>query len=71
MISANLGSYPFVIISDYKTTKDTYAKDGEAYDGKIHFSGALTEAFRDSHGMVFTEKLVSCSAAERKISRRA
>ncbi|KAJ1355938.1 hypothetical protein KIN20_013534 [Parelaphostrongylus tenuis] len=44
-----IGSHPFVILSDYKTKKDTYAKGGESYAGKFHFSRVLTEAFRGGH----------------------
>ncbi|KAJ1351538.1 hypothetical protein KIN20_007571, partial [Parelaphostrongylus tenuis] len=42
-----IGSYPFVMISDYKTIKETFIKDGDAFSGKFQFKEP-TMAFRAS-----------------------
>ncbi|WKY10972.1 hypothetical protein Q1695_002932 [Nippostrongylus brasiliensis] len=50
-----IGYVPFVMVSDYKTLKDTFVKDGDAYAGKFHFEEA-TKAYRGgSYGVVETE----------------
>ncbi|KJH40170.1 hypothetical protein DICVIV_13898 [Dictyocaulus viviparus] len=38
-----IGSYPFVMVSDYKTIKDTFIKDGDAYSGKFIFNEIIKQ----------------------------
>ncbi|KAJ1367911.1 hypothetical protein KIN20_028938 [Parelaphostrongylus tenuis] len=49
-----IGSHPFVMISDYKTMKDTFVKDGEAYTGKFHFEGVAKDYRGGEYGVVET-----------------
>ncbi|VDM57103.1 unnamed protein product [Angiostrongylus costaricensis] len=46
--------YPFVVISDYKTMKETFVKDGEAYSGKFSFIEATTAFRGGEYGVVET-----------------
>ncbi|KAK6020412.1 hypothetical protein OSTOST_13934 [Ostertagia ostertagi] len=38
-----IGNIPFVMVSDYKTLKETFVKDGDAYIGKFHFEETTKE----------------------------
>lgn len=49
-----MGPVPFVMISDYKTLKDTFVKDGDAYAGKFHFKAATQEYRGGEYGVVET-----------------
>ncbi|KAK6754911.1 hypothetical protein RB195_013720 [Necator americanus] len=49
-----LGSFPFVLISDYRTLKETFVKDGDAFAGKFNLKEA-TEIYRGGvYGIVDT-----------------
>ncbi|VDO71387.1 unnamed protein product [Haemonchus placei] len=47
-----LGMTPFVMVSDYKTLKETFVKDGDAYIGKYHFE-ETTKEYRGKNNFVF------------------
>uniref|UniRef100_A0A0K0D0S0 Unspecific monooxygenase n=1 Tax=Angiostrongylus cantonensis TaxID=6313 RepID=A0A0K0D0S0_ANGCA len=50
----SFGSHPFIMISDYKTIRDTFVKDGEAYAGKFHFNEARKLFRGGDYGVVET-----------------
>ncbi|KAK6046099.1 unspecific monooxygenase, partial [Cooperia oncophora] len=46
-----MGPFPFVMLSDYPTLKETFVKDGDAYIGKFHFK-ETTQEYRGKIGFV-------------------
>ncbi|RCN40005.1 unspecific monooxygenase [Ancylostoma caninum] len=49
-----LGSFPFVLISDYPTLKETFVRDGNAFAGKFHVE-EITKLYRGGqYGIVDT-----------------
>ncbi|XGW03546.1 hypothetical protein V3C99_015041, partial [Haemonchus contortus] len=50
-----LGMTPFVMVSDYKTLKETFVKDGDAYIGKYHFEETTKEYRGGEYGVVETD----------------
>ncbi|KAK6048261.1 hypothetical protein COOONC_14233 [Cooperia oncophora] len=47
-----IGALPFVIVADYKTIKETFVKDGDAYAGKFTIEEVTNDYRGGRYGMV-------------------